>query len=71
MVVVVSDIVERAGVQCVISKAGVEDSKTFRHRRREIQLWRWVLERHIHNRLTRHPMQIWIVIVSRRISGVP
>ena len=52
MVVVVSDIVERAGVQCVISKAGVEDSKTFRHRRREIQLWRWVLERHIHNRFT-------------------
>ena len=44
MGVVVSDIVEGAGVQCVIAKAVVGESKTFSHRRCEMQLWRWELE---------------------------
>ena len=32
VVVVVSDIIEGEGVQCVIAKAGVGDNKHFRHR---------------------------------------
>ena len=38
MVVVVSDIVERAGVQCVIAKAGVGDSKACGHHHQEMKL---------------------------------
>ena len=41
MVVLVSDIVEGAGVQYVIYKAAVGYSKTFHHRRREMHLWIW------------------------------
>ena len=52
VVVVVSDIIEGEGVQCVIAKAGVGDSKTCRHYHCKLHLWRWELEGHLHNCLT-------------------
>ena len=41
MVVIVSDIVEGDGVKYVISKAGVDNSKTFLNCRCEMQFWIW------------------------------